>query len=133
MRICARADYSVNAAIDEHRIWTIGPSVLATHVALRYLPSAKQVAFWRSGPWAEIGALFAAPQPLRGFGEGCFTDRNLFSLTAEIRQSKVTIRRAVVDRSVCVCKSTYGVSNTMLLVSCSGDWDADAFGVEVSR
>jgi len=48
MRICARAGYSVNAAINEHRIWTIRPStVMATHVALRYLPCAEQVAFWQ--------------------------------------------------------------------------------------
>ncbi len=60
-------------------------TILATHVSLRYLPSAHRVPFWAlsslGGGQSEIGG----EQPLRGFGEGRFYDRNAFSATAELR------------------------------------------------
>jgi len=60
-------------------------TILATHVSLRYLPSGHRVPFWAlssiGGGQSEIGG----EQPLRGFGEGRYYDRNSFSATAELR------------------------------------------------
>ena len=86
------AQYS-EAGLDGSAYWTIRPStVMDTHVALRYLPSAEQVAFWQLSTVGGDRSFLGGPQPLRGFGEGRFTDRNSFSLTAEKRQRTVTIR-----------------------------------------
>jgi Omp85 superfamily domain len=66
-------------------------TVLAAHVALRYLPCAEHVVFWQLSSVGGDRSFPGGPQPLRGFGAGRFTDRNSFSFTAEIRQSVVTI------------------------------------------
>ena len=77
------------AGIDGRVFWPINPkTVLATHVSLRYLPSvAHSIPFWAlsslGGGQADIGG----EQPLRGFGEGRFYDRNAFSATAELRRT----------------------------------------------
>jgi len=80
------------AGLDGSVYWAIRPTtVLATHVALRYLPSVKHVVFWQLSSVGGDRSFLGGPQPLRGFGEGRFTDRNSFSLTAELRQSMVAI------------------------------------------
>ncbi len=85
------AQYS-EAGLDGSVYWAIRPTtVLATHVALRYLPSVEQVVFWQLSSVGGDRSFLGGPQPLRGFGQGRFTDRNSFSLTAEVRQSLVTI------------------------------------------
>jgi len=66
-------------------------TVLATHLALRYLPSVENVAFWQLSSVGGDRSFLGGPQPLRGFGEGRFADRNSFSFTAEFRQSVVNI------------------------------------------
>jgi hypothetical protein len=62
-------------------------TVLATHVSLRYLPSERQVPFWAlsslGGGESDIGG----QQPLRGYGDGRFYDRNSFSSTVELRHT----------------------------------------------
>ena len=75
------------AGIDGRVFLPLGTNtVLATHVALRYLPSTNRVPFWAlsslGGDQSEIGG----PQPLRGFGEGRFYDRNAFSGSVEYRR-----------------------------------------------
>jgi outer membrane protein assembly factor BamA len=76
------------AGLDGSVYWAIRPAtVLATHVALQYLPSVEQVAFWQLNSVGGDRSFLSGPQPLRGFGEGRFTDRNSFSMTAELRQS----------------------------------------------
>lgn len=61
-------------------------TVIATHLALRYLLSAKDVPFWAlsslGGDQSEIGG----EQLLRGFGAGRYYDRNSSSINAEVRQ-----------------------------------------------
>jgi hypothetical protein len=58
---------------------------LAGHLALQYIPGSGSIPFWAQsrlgGDRSEIGER----QPLRGFGEGRFIDRNLFSGTLELR------------------------------------------------
>jgi hypothetical protein len=76
------------AGLDWREFWTVTPKlVLAAHSALRYLPSAHAVPFWAlsgiGGDTSQVGG----EQPLRGFGEGRFYDRDSFSATLEARQT----------------------------------------------
>src|SRR5207248_7588908 len=58
---------------------------LAGHAALRYMPGSNPLPFWAlsrlGGDRSDVGER----QPLRGFGEGRFVDRNLFSGSLELR------------------------------------------------
>ena len=58
---------------------------LATHAALRYMPGSDPLPFWAlsrlGGDRSDIGER----QLLRGYGEGRFVDRNLFSGSIEVR------------------------------------------------
>jgi hypothetical protein len=79
------------AGIDGRVFWPINSeTVLATHVSLHYLPSAHRVPFWAlsslGGGQADIGG----EQPLRGYGDGRFYDRNSFSASAELRRTAFT-------------------------------------------
>jgi hypothetical protein len=60
-------------------------TILAGHMALRYLVTVNDAPFWAlsslGGARSEIGG----DQPLRGFGAGRFTDRNSFSSSVEVR------------------------------------------------
>ena len=76
------------AGIDGRAFWPIAQStVFATHLALRYLPTADRLPFWAlssiGGDKSEIGG----EQPLRGFGAGRFYDRDSFSTNAELRRT----------------------------------------------
>jgi hypothetical protein len=61
-------------------------TILAAHMALRYLPTAHDVPFWAlsniGGSDSEVGG----QQPLRGYGAGRFYDRDSFSGTVELRR-----------------------------------------------
>ena len=76
------------AGVDGRAFWPIAPrTVLAAHVALRYLPSARNVPFWAlssvGGDRSELGG----EQPLRGYGYRHFYDRNSFSTSVELRRT----------------------------------------------
>lgn len=75
------------AGVDGRAFWPINAdTVLATHMALRYLPTAHLVPFWAlssiGGDQSEIGG----DQPLRGYGTGRFYDRDSFSASIELRR-----------------------------------------------
>jgi hypothetical protein len=75
------------AGVDARAFWPINPdTVLATHMALRYLPTAHRVPFWAlssiGGDQSEIGG----DQPLRGYGTGRYYDRDSFSASVELRR-----------------------------------------------
>jgi outer membrane protein assembly factor BamA len=79
------------AGIDGRTFWPINAeTVLASHVSLRYLPSTHRLPFWAlsslGGGQTEIGG----EQPLRGFGDGRFYDRNSFSASMELRRTAFT-------------------------------------------
>jgi Omp85 superfamily domain len=62
-------------------------TVLATHVALRYLPDAERAPFWALSSLGGGDSKIGGEQPLRGYGEGRFYDRDSFSTSAELRRT----------------------------------------------
>jgi hypothetical protein len=66
-------------------------TVIAAHMALRYLLSAHDVPFWALSSLGGADTVIGGNQPLRGFGEGRFYDRDSFSSTVEFRRSVVTL------------------------------------------
>jgi hypothetical protein len=74
------------AGFDGRGFWPVfHDTVLAAHVALRYLLSDHNAPFWAlstlGGDRSDVGG----EQPLRGFGAGRFTDRDAYSTTLELR------------------------------------------------
>lgn len=80
------------AGVDGSAYWPLrSRTILAAHVALRYMPSDPHAAFWELSSLGGGTSVPGGVQPLRGFGQGRFTDRNLFSATAELRQRVVNL------------------------------------------
>jgi len=76
------------AGMDGRVFWPMNPkTILATHVSLRYLPSTKRLPFWALSTLGGGESVVGGGQPLRGFGEGRFYDRNSFSATVELRRT----------------------------------------------
>ena len=76
---------------DGRAYWPIAQNtILAAHMALRYLPTSHSVPFWAlsgiGGGESEVGG----EQPLRGFGSGRFYDRDSFSGSVELRRKVLT-------------------------------------------
>jgi hemolysin activation/secretion protein len=66
-------------------------TIFATHVSLRYLPTAHLVPFWALSSLGGDQSAIGGDQPLRGYGPGRYYDRDAFSATAELRQRVATI------------------------------------------
>src|SRR5262249_44138435 len=65
------------AGIDGRVFWPVNPAtLLASHVALRYLPSTYRLPFWALSTLGGGEVVVGGDQPLRGFGSGRFYDRN---------------------------------------------------------
>jgi hypothetical protein len=60
-------------------------TVLAAHLALRYLPSAHRLPFWAYSYLGGDQSVIGGTQPLRGFGAGRFADLDSFSSSIELR------------------------------------------------
>jgi hypothetical protein len=76
------------AGIDGRVFWPINPeTILASHVSLHYLPSTHRLPFWALSSLGGGQAIIGGEQPLRGFGDGRFYDRNSFSATVELRRT----------------------------------------------
>lgn len=76
------------AGVDGRMFWPIAPQmILAVHSALRYLPSAHAVPFWALSALGGDSSVLGGEQPLRGFGEGRFYDRDSFSTSVELRRT----------------------------------------------
>jgi len=56
-------------------------------VAVRYLLSANRVPFWAMSSLGGGDSQTGGEQPLRGYGQGRFYDRNSFSASAELRRT----------------------------------------------
>jgi hypothetical protein len=78
--------------VDGRDFWQIRPgTILATHVSLRYLPTAHEVPFWALSSLGGDQSAIGGDQPLRGYGAGRYYDRDAFSATAELRQRVANI------------------------------------------
>lgn len=58
---------------------------VATHAALRYMPSTDHAPFWALSSVGGDESVIGERQPLRAFGEDRFIDRNSFAAGAEMR------------------------------------------------
>ncbi len=67
-------------------------TILATHMALRYLLSADDVPFWALSSLGGADTVIGGNQPLRGFGDGRFYDRDSFSSSVEFRRNVMTFQ-----------------------------------------
>jgi hypothetical protein len=77
--------------LDGRAFWPIfHDTVLAWHVALRYLLSAHDVPFWALSSVGGDRSFIGGQQPLRGFGSGRFTDRDAFGTTVELRHRLIS-------------------------------------------
>jgi hypothetical protein len=79
------------AGVDGRVFWPLGPdTVLATHMALRYLPTVNRIPFWALSAIGGGQSVLGGEQPLRGYGQGRYTDRNSFSTSVELRRTVTT-------------------------------------------
>jgi len=75
------------AGMDGRIFWPLGEATtLTSHTALRYLLSGHDVPFWALSSIGGAQSVLGGEQPLRGFGEGRFYDRNSFSTSLELRR-----------------------------------------------
>ncbi len=75
------------AGLDGTAYWALTrATILATHLGLRYMPNVHDAVFWELSSLGGGNSIPGGQQQLRGFGAGRFTDRNVFSATAEVRQ-----------------------------------------------
>jgi hypothetical protein len=65
--------------------------VVATHVDLRYEPTANRVPFWALSSLGGDTSLIGGSQTLRGYGASRFYDRNSFSANIELRENVLSI------------------------------------------
>ena len=80
------------AGFDVRGFWSVAEkTVLAAHTAVRYLPSARNVPFWALSSIGGANSVIGGEQPLRGFGEGRFYDRNSFSGSVEFRRTVLSV------------------------------------------
>jgi hypothetical protein len=76
---------------DGRGFWLLNPdTVLAAHTAIRYLPTSHAVPFWALSSIGGGESQVGGEQPLRGFGNGRFYDRDSFSTSVELRRKVLT-------------------------------------------
>lgn len=76
------------AGMDMRLYWSPTRSLtIASHLDLRYMPSAHAVPFWALSSIGGDRSMLGGPQTLRGFGQSRFYDRNAFAANIEFRQT----------------------------------------------
>ena len=76
---------------DGRGIWLVAPdTLLAAHMALRYLPTSHSVPFWALSSIGGGESVVGGEEPLRGFGAGRFYNRDSFSSSFELRRKVAT-------------------------------------------
>jgi hypothetical protein len=86
------ASLFTEAGADGRFYWSPYPSlVVATHVDLRYEPTAHQVPFWGLSSLGGDTSVVGGSQTLRGYGTSRFYDRDSFSANLELRQTVLSI------------------------------------------
>ncbi|MDN3568239.1 BamA/TamA family outer membrane protein [Paeniroseomonas aquatica] len=85
------ASYSV-AGIDARHFWPVARDlIVASHAALRTMPTGVTPPFWALGSLGGDRSVLAGAQPLRGFGAGRFIDRNAVSASLELRYTMLDL------------------------------------------
>ncbi len=80
---------------DGRAFWPVAQdTILAAHSAIRYLTSSHSVPFWALSSIGGGQSVVGGEQPLRGFGEGRFYDRDSFSSSVELRRKVATFDSA---------------------------------------
>jgi surface antigen Omp85-like protein len=74
--------------------------VLAGRVGARYMPVGDDAPFWALSSLGGDRSIPSERQPLRGFGDGRFVDRNLFSASVELRTRLFDLDLFSTDLSV---------------------------------
>ena len=88
-------------------------TVIAAHMALRYLLSAHDVPFWALSSLGGADAVVGGNQPLRGFGDGRFYDRDSFSSSVEFRRNVMTFQAVATQVEIELARSsTLGACST---------------------
>ncbi|MGO9513082.1 MAG: BamA/TamA family outer membrane protein [Steroidobacteraceae bacterium] len=83
--------YSVTG-VDARQLWSPAPgNIIIAHMALRYMPGATDVPFWSLSNIGGESSVLAENQPLRGFGQGRYYERNLFSSSVEYRKRVLSL------------------------------------------
>ncbi|HEX4151130.1 MAG TPA: BamA/TamA family outer membrane protein [Steroidobacteraceae bacterium] len=86
------ASMFTEAGFDGRGFWPVAPrTILAAHMALRYLPGARDVPFWALSSIGGANTVIGGEQPLRGYGEGRFYDRDSFSSSVELRHKVLSV------------------------------------------
>jgi len=81
--------------VDGRAFWPVAHhTIVAAHLALRYMPDAEHAPFWALSTLGGGQSVIGGAQPLRGFGAGRFYDRNAFSATVEVRREIGSLRIA---------------------------------------
>jgi Omp85 superfamily domain len=76
------------AGFDGRNYWPIDQgTVVAAHMAVRYLPDTFRVPFWALSSLGGGSSQIGGEQPLRGYGDGRFYDRDSFSTSVELRHT----------------------------------------------
>jgi Omp85 superfamily domain len=74
------------AGFDGRMFWpAFHDTVLAAHVALRYLLSDHGTPFWALSTLGGEDSVVGSEQPLRGFGAGRYTDKDIYATSLELR------------------------------------------------
>ena len=80
------------AGFDGRGFWPVAAkTIIAAHMALRYLPTAHDVPFWALSSIGGANTVIGGEQPLRGYGEGRYYDRNSFSSSVELRRKVLSV------------------------------------------
>ena len=83
--------YSV-VGLDARHFWSLNSkTVLAAHLALRYMPGEENVPFWSLSSIGGDSSVLGEEQPLRGYGAGRFYGRNSFSTSIEYRRRVLSL------------------------------------------
>ena len=98
--LLSSVSYTV-VALDGRGYWPIDKvTTLATHLAFRYMPTAGNAPFWALSSLGGDRAVIGDQQPLRGFGEDRFVDRNSFEASVEVRRRVLDLHLFSTDLSL---------------------------------
>jgi hypothetical protein len=80
------------AGFDGRFFWpVVTDTVIAAHTAIRYMPTAHRAPFWALSSIGGGESQIGGEQPLRGYGQGRYYDRDSFSTSVEVRRTVMSL------------------------------------------